>query len=128
MEKWLRKNLKYITLILLVLLLLKTTQSCNRKMSLRITEKNLSEVCDSLLMIKDQVIMEKTLEINAYLKNQVVMDYYIKDLENELKIAGVKVDAAERRANAIQQTAEKIRTNTTIEIKGAEQDTSKIKK
>jgi len=128
MEKWLRKNLKYVTLIFIALFLLKTTQSCNRKMSIRTLEKNLTTECDSLLMVKDQVIMEKTLEIDAYIKNQVVQDYYIKDLENELKIAGVKVDAAERRANAIQQTAEKIRTNTTIEIKGAEQDTSKIKK
>ena len=128
MEKWLRKNLKYITLILLALFLIKNTQSCNRKMSIRILEKNLTTECDSLLTVKDQTIAEKNLEINAYLKNQVVQDYYIKDLENELKIAGVKVDAAERRANAVQQTAEKIRTNTTIQIKGAEQDTAKIKK
>jgi len=126
MEKWLKKNLKYITLIFLALFLIKNTQSCNRKMSLRILEKDLSEQCDSLLTIKDEIISKKTLEITNLQKNQVVQDYYIKDLENELKIAGVKVDAAERRANAVQQTAEKIRANTTIQIKGAEQDTLKI--
>jgi hypothetical protein len=121
MEKWLRKNLKYITLILLALFLIKNTQSCNRKMSIRIMEKNLTTECDSLLMSRDHMI-------ESLQKDKVIQEYYIKDLENELKIAGVKVDAAEKRASAVQQTAEKIRTNTTIQIKGAEEDTSKIKR
>ena len=66
------------------------------------------------------------MEIDS-LENENLTKYFIiKDLTNELKIAGVKVDAAERRADAVQRTAERVKSNTTIEIKGAERDTSKI--
>ena len=126
MEKWLKKNLKYVTIIFITLFLIKTTQSCNRKISLRIVEKNMTEEMDSLLMIKDQTIMEKALIIDSLEDHTVILDYYIKDLENDLEIAGVRVNAAERRADAVQRTAERVKTNTTIEIRGFERDTSKI--
>lgn len=128
MEKWLRKNLKYITIILLALFLIKTTQSCNRKMSLKVMEKNLTTECDSLLDDKNQIISSQSFEIDS-LKNEIITrEFMIKDLTTDLKIAGVRVDEAQRRADAVQRTAEKVKSNTTIEIKGAEQDTSKIKK
>jgi len=126
MEKWLKKNLKYITIILLALFLIKNVQSCNRKMTIRIQEKNLTTNCDSLLNLKDKVISSKNLEIDSLERENLTKDFIIIDLTNELKIAGVKVDAAERRAEAVQRTAERVKTNTTIQIKGAERDTSKI--
>ena len=126
MEKWLRRNLKYITLIFLALFLIKTTQSCNRKMALRVVEKNLVAERDSLLNDKDLIINQKNFIIDSLESHEIVQDYYIKDLENDLEIAGVRVNAAERRADAVQRTAERVKTNTTIEIKGAERDTSKI--
>lgn len=126
MEKWLRKNLKYITLILLALFLLKTTQSCNRKMALRTLEKNLNTECDSLLNDKTQIILTQSFEIDSLESDIWAKEYIIKDLENELKIAGVRVNAAERRADAVQRTAERVKSNTTIEIKGAERDSSNV--
>lgn len=128
MEKWLRKNLKYITLILLTLFLLKTTQSCNRKMSLKTMEKNLTMEYDSLLNEAKSIISLQTYEIDSLENEIVTRDYMIKDLTTDLKIAGVRVDEAQRRADAVQRTAEKVKSNTTIQIKGAEEDTSKIKK
>ena len=128
MERWLRKNLKYITIILLALFLVKNTQSCNRKMSMRIMEKNLTAECDSLLNDKNQVISSQSIEIDSLKAEIITRDYMIKDLTTDLKIAGVRVDEAQRRADAVQRTAERVKSNTTIEIKGAEQDTSKIKR
>lgn len=128
MEKWLRKNLKYITIILLALFLVKNIQSCNRKMSIRILEKNLTTECDSLLNDRNQIISSQSIEIDSLKSEIITRDYMIKDLTTDLKIAGVRVDEAQRRADAVQRTAEKVKSNTTIEIKGAEQDTSKMKK
>ena len=126
MEKWLKKNLKYVVIILMALFLIKTVQSCNRKMTLRVVERNLTMDCDSALNAKNKIILNEVSENDSLRKEILTRDFIIKDLTNELKIAGVKVDAADRRADAVIRTAEKIRTNTTIEIKGAERDTSKI--
>ena len=133
MEKWLKKNLKYITFILLALFLIKNTQNCNRKMSLKIQEKNLTAEKDSLIILKDNIVRSKNI-INDSLKLEITTrDFIIKDLTNDLKIAGVRVNEAQKRADAIQRTAERVKTNTTttIEIRGAEEvkkDTIKINK
>ena len=125
---WIKKNLKYITIVFIALFFVKTFQSCNRKMSLRVVEKNLTEECDSLLLVKDNIIRGKNLVIDSLTKENLTKDFLIKDLENDLEIAGVRVNAAERRADAVQQTAERIKTNTTIEVKGVERDTTENKK
>lgn len=118
MENWFKKNLRWITIILFVLFLLKSVQSCNRNMSLRIQEKKLTENCDSLIREKDSLI--KSLQ-----KDNLTKEFIIKDLSSDLKVAGVKVNEAQRRADAVQRTAERVRTNTTIEVKGVERDTIK---
>jgi len=128
MEKWLKKNLKYVTLVLLALFLLKNTQSCNRKMALRTQEKNLSIEHDSIVKEKNTYIYSLENTIDSLETENLTKDFLIKDLSNDLKIAGVRVDAADRRADAVQRTAEKVKSNTTIEIKGAEQDTTTNKK
>jgi len=127
MEKWLKRNLKYITLILLVLFIISKIQSCNNNMGSRVTEKNLVIERDSLLYEKDIIIHQKDLVIKDLREEIITKDYEIKDLERDLEIAGIKVNAAERRADAVQRTAERVKSNTTIEIKGAERDTSKIR-
>lgn len=48
MENWLKRNLKYITILFLFLFLIKNTQNCNRGMSMRIMERNHLEIVDSL--------------------------------------------------------------------------------
>ena len=127
MEKFLKKNLKWITLIFIFLFCIKSFQSCLRKTEITRLEKTSIYVCDSLLNEKNIIIdsLENGWEVDLKEK-----DYMIKDLINDLKIAGVKVDAADKRANAVQSTAEKIRANTTIEIKTQEnkKDTLENKK
>ena len=127
MEKFLKKNLKWITLVFIFLFCIKSFQSCLRKTEITRLEKTSIYVCDSLLNEKNIIIdsLENGWEVD--LKER---DYMIKDLINDLKIAGVKVDAADKRANAVQSTAEKIRANTTIEIKTQEnkKDTLENKK
>jgi len=116
MEKFLKKNLKWIALLFLFLFCIKSFQSCLRGTELTRLEKNLTYNCDSL--INDKNIIIDSLETEVITK-----DYIIYDLTNELKIAGVKVNEAQKRADAVQKTAEdgfraaeKIKTNQTIEI------------
>jgi hypothetical protein len=113
MENWIKKNLRYITIAFIALFMIKNVQSCNRKMSLKIQTKNLTEMCDSISSSKDIIIDS--------LNNEILSrEFLIKDLSTELRIAGVKYDEAQKRADAIQKTASSIRSNTTIEVKGAE--------
>ena len=121
---WLKKNLRYITLVLLALFFIKTFQSCNRKMALRVVETNLTEERDSLLNMKDIIISEKDFVIDSLEAEILTKEFLIRDLYNDLEIAGVKVDEAQRRADAVQRTAERIKQNTTIEVHGVERDTT----
>lgn len=129
MEKWLKKNLRYITIILLGLFILKSIQGCNRKMSLSIREKNFMIEKDSLINLNKHLkISNKFIEDSLKLEI-TTRDFIIKDFINDLKIAGVRVDEAQKRVDAIQRTVEKIKTNTIIEIRGVEKierDTTKI--
>jgi len=125
MEKWLKKNLRYITILFVALFLIKNVQSCNRKMSLRIQTANLSEVCDSITNLKDQKIRNLNYDIDSLNREILSREFLIKDLSTELKIAGVKYDEAQKRADAIQKTASSIRSNTTIEVRGIDKDTTK---
>lgn len=116
--EWLNKNLKWITLVLFFLLSIKTFQSCTRKTSLRIQEKKLTEQCDS-------VTTSLTNERDSLAREIIAREFLIKDLSTELKIAGVKYDEAQKRADAIQKTASSIKANTTIEVKGVEREDKK---
>ena len=126
MNRWLKRNLKYITLILLTLLIIGRIQSCNRKMGTRIREKAMTEECDSLMLGQQNIINNLNVEIESLKTEIITRDYEIMDLEKDLEIAGIKVNAAERRADAVQKTAEAVKANTTIEIKGAERDTTNV--
>jgi hypothetical protein len=97
-------------------------------MSLKIQNKNLSEVCDSITNLKDQRINNQNFEIDSLNREILSREFLIKDLSTELKIAGVKYDEAQKRADAIQKTASSIRANTTIEVRGVEKDTTKNKR
>ena len=66
---------------------------------------------------KDSIIVIRELTIKDLEGVLTIAQDEIKNLGYELKIAGVKVDAAKERADAIQRTADKIKQNTTIEIK-----------
>jgi len=127
MEKWLKKNLKWITIILLILYMFKNFQSCNRKMSLNIQEKNMTENCDSLQDILHNEINVLNVYVDSIAQENLTKKFMIQDLRSDLKIAGIKADEAQRRADAVQKTAESVRSNTTIEVRGVERDTSDIR-
>jgi len=93
-------------------------------MGTRIKEKNLTEECDSIVNQRDVIIGNKNLVIDSLKSEVLTRDFEIMDLERDLEIAGIKVNAAERRADAVQRTAERVKSNTTIEIRGAEKDTT----
>lgn len=112
--EWFSHNQKWIILVLLLLLMIKSFQSCNRKMEVKRTERILNHERDSLFfnasIIQDSLV-----------KEIIIRDNIIKNLTYEVKIAEIKVNEAEKRAEAVQKAAEKIRTNTTIRIEGADE-------
>ncbi|MFW6310801.1 MAG: hypothetical protein ACOC1K_01045 [Nanoarchaeota archaeon] len=123
MENWLKKNLKYVTIAFVFLFLFKSFQSCNRNATIRIQEKKLTSECDSIVNYRNSIINQYSLVVDSMEKELITKEFIIKDLTSELKIAGVKVDEAERRSQAVQRTAERVKYNTIIEFKGVEKDT-----
>jgi hypothetical protein len=108
-QDFLKKNSKYVILVLLVLFFAKTFQSCNRNMAISKLDKEIIYLNDSLNT------MHGTEKATLVLQLQDCNDDK-KELQYEVKLANAERDAANRRANAVQSTAEKIRENTTIKI------------
>lgn len=119
-ENFLKKNTKWVMIILSVLFMFKSIQSCNRNMTIRSVEKRLVKERDSLIGLRDNKIQNLYLVIDSLDGEVLTRDFLIKDLTTDLRIAGVKVNEAERRADAIQKTASSIKTNTTIEVKNSD--------
>lgn len=108
-ETFFKKNLKYITLILLALFLIKSSQSCNRNMANKRLTKENTYLVDSLNT------MHGTEKSQLLIELRDIQDS-IQKLNYEVKLANAERDAANRRADAVQSTAEKIRENTSITI------------
>jgi uncharacterized protein YoxC len=110
-QEFFSKNMKWFALAFLFLFLIKSVQSCNRNMEITANEKKSTYLIDSL----------KTSESN-------LLDS-IKNLNFELKIATIKVENANKNAKDVKDVAEKVKTNTTttLNIRGAEVDTTKRK-
>lgn len=112
-QEFFSKNMKWFALAFFVLFLFKSVQSCNRNMGTRITEKEYKHTIDSLTKKYDILERESTATI--------------KELEFQLKIERKNAEDADKRANAVQSVAEKIRANTTVNVRGAEIDTTRRK-
>jgi len=114
-EQFFTKNMKWIALALVFLLVFSSIRSCNRKMQLSIGSKQYIEQIDSLK--------------NLYSNCKETSQDSIKKLNFELQLAKEQVKSANDRATAVQSAVEKIKSNTTITVKGAEEvkDTSKKK-
>ena len=114
--EWIKKNKNYIILFLSILFLYKSVQSCNRGTTIDIREKKHKNEIKMLIAKNDSILKKQEFIIDS-LKNEIInRNMLLKDLSNELKIAGVKATEAQKRADAVQRTAEKIKANTTIEI------------
>jgi len=106
-EYFFTKNMKYFALALLLLFFLKTIQSCNRGMQLKIGAKEYVHTIDSL-----------ETRYNIYYKES---EDSIKKLNFELKLSEQSVQSANDRASAVQSAVEKIKSNTTVVVKGVEE-------
>lgn len=109
MDKFLKKNYKIIILVLFVLFFFKSMQSCLRKEAIERTERNLIEEKDSIITSKDNT--EKILydSIDG-LEDSILF------LSSQIKLYKSMASEAEKRAVAVQSAAEKIRSNTTIQV------------
>ena len=76
-------------------------------------------------IILDSITNQKNKEIDSLKKENLSKDFLLIDLKNELKIAGVKYDEAQKRADAVQKTAASVKSNKTIEVKGVERELKK---
>jgi len=114
-QQFFDKNLKWFTLVLFILLLFKSVQSCNRNTIKSMSEKQYVHQIDSL----------KKLHIDY---REDAQDS-IKRLNFELRLATEKTKSANEKATAVQNAVEKLKSNTTITVKGVEvvKDTIKRK-
>jgi hypothetical protein len=112
-QQFFEKNMKWFALALLVLFLFKSVQSCNRNMGTSLTEKEYKHTIDSLEKKYDILYKETSVRIG--------------ELEFQLKLEKKRAEDADKRADAIQSVAEKMRSNTTVNVRGAEIDTMKRK-
>jgi hypothetical protein len=114
-QQFFEKYMRWFALAFLILFLFKSVQSCNRNMGTRHTEKEYKHTIDSLTKKYD--ILER------------VSSARIKELEFELRLQSEKAGDADKRAAAIQSVAEKIKSNTTttVNVRGAQADTTKKK-
>jgi hypothetical protein len=115
-EQFFERSYKWFALAFFVLFLFKSVQSCNRNMLLSIDKKTYIHTIDSLDKKYYRLEKESTATIDQ--------------LRFELRLQSEKAGEADKRATAVQSVAEKMRANTTttINVKGAEVDTTKNKK
>ena len=106
-EQFFSKNLKWIALALFFLLAFKSMQSCNRGTQLDMTKGTYIHQIDSL---KKQYVDYRELTQDS-----------IKKLNFELELARQQARSSNDKANAVQSAVEKIKSNTTVVVKGAEE-------
>lgn len=124
-QKFFSKNMKWILLVVTFLFFVKTFQSCNRNMTIMTLNDEITHLNDSLSTMFGTEKEELLLQLRQCEKDKTQLEY-------EVRLANAERDAANKRADAVQSTAEKTRANTTstIVVKGAEQvvDTTEVKK
>jgi len=121
-EQFFKKNMKWIVLILFVLFMVKTVQSCNRDMSITNLNKEITHLNDSLSTMfgteKETLILEL-----QDCKEKVVQ------AEHERDIYKTRAEGAERSETNMRQTLRDFKANTTITIEDKSgKDTVSIKK
>jgi len=99
LKQFFEKNKTAIVIILFAMFALKSIQSCNRQNSIDVASAKIKHLEDSL---------------NVKIENQ---HDSITKLNFDLELAVFSAKSAEKRADAIQSTAEKTTRNTTIQIK-----------
>jgi len=111
-QEFFEKNMKWVALTFLILFLFKSIQSCNRNMGATMISKKNNHTIDSLSKEVYNLKSEN------------------KELKLQLNFQKEKVGEANKRAEAIQSVAEKIKSNTTttVNVRGAQIDSTKKNK
>ena len=129
-KSFIDRHIKKIAMGLLVLFLFQGVRGCVKSTGYEMELTTQEAKYDSLLNTTEsdyaRMVRERDDKISELDSTLDVRDDRIQYLEYELKVAGVKVQAAEDRAKAVQSTAEKVKNNTTTTIK-IEADTTKNK-
>jgi len=98
LKQFIEKYNKKLLIILFIIFMFKSFQSCNRKMEVNSTKTEMNELKDSLSNV---------------IENNVDT---IKVLKVKLDLANAYREAADIRADAVQSVAEKITKNTTVNV------------
>jgi hypothetical protein len=124
-QQFFSKNMKWVLLVVSILFVVKSVQSCNRNMV--ITAKN-----NEIIHLNDSLSTTYGTEKETLLLQLRECEKENTELEYEVKLANAGKESANKRADAVQSTAEKTRSNTTstIVVKGAEEvvDSTEVKK
>lgn len=110
MNNFLKKNKKTIVAIIIIFALFKMVQSCSRKNAIESGKAKIEILSDSVKNVSRNIKDSYEAKIRS-------LEDTIKELQYRVKIESVTAQGAEKRAQAIQQTAEKTVRNTTIQIK-----------
>lgn len=124
-QQFFSKNMKWILLVVSMLFFVKTFQSCNRNMTITTLNNEIIHLNDSLSTMFGTEKEELLIKLRECEEENTQLEY-------EVRLANSQRDEANKRADAVQSTAEKTRANTTstIVVKGAEEvvDTTEVKK
>ena len=124
-QQFFTKNMKWIALVLFILFLVKSVQSCNRNMTNTQLNTEIIHLNDSLSTMYGTEKETLLLQLRECETDKSQLEY-------EVKLANAAKESANKRADAVQSTAEKTRSNTTstIVVKGAEEvvDSTEVKK
>jgi len=124
-QQFFSKNMKWILLVVSILFVVKSVQSCNRNMVITNMNTEIIHLNDSLSATYGTEKETLLLQLRECEKENTQLEY-------EVKLANAAEKSANERADAVQSTAEKTRSNTTstIVVKGAEEivDSTKVKK
>ena len=124
-QQFFSKNMKWVLLVVSILFRVKSVQSCNRNMTITQLDTEIIYLNDSLSTMFGTEKETLLLQLRECESENTQLEY-------EVKLANAAKEAANKRADAVQSTAEKTRSNTTstIVVKGAEQimDSTNVKK
>jgi hypothetical protein len=121
-QEFFKKNNKWILLVVSVLFVIKSVQSCNRNMVIQVKETEIVNLQDSLSTMFGTEKEELVLQLRD-------CEAEVVKYKHQADIANTRAEAAERRADAVESTASKIRENTTIKIENnSSRDTISVNK
>ena len=124
-QQFFSKNMKWVLLVVSILFVVKSVQSCNRNMVITNMNSEIVHLNDSLSTTYGTEKETLLLQLRECEKDNTQLEY-------EVKLANAGKESANKRADAVQSTAEKTRSNTTstIVVKGAEEvvDSTEVKK